>query len=170
MRITQRRALVMVGALALALLACESPITQSDAGGEISPPASQVIVEPSESEEEPSASAPPPVAAGVTGTWDGTWQIDPPYADVIGEFTMELVQSGDSFSGPVEITNTDCGNGTVDGTVQGSSVTFGWATTLQPIQFAGSLNGTSMSGTWSALACSDPSISLTGTWEATKQP
>jgi hypothetical protein len=82
---------------------------------------------------------------------------------------MELVQTGDSFSGPVEITNTDCSNGTVDGTVDGTSVTFGWVLTPQPVQFSGVLDGTSMSGTWAALACSNPEISLTGTWEATKQ-
>jgi hypothetical protein len=83
---------------------------------------------------------------------------------------MELVQSGDSFTGPDEITNTDCSNGTVQGTIEGSSVTFGWVINPQPVQFTGTLNRTSMSGTWSAIACSDPSVSLTGTWEATMRP
>ena len=105
--------------------------------------------------------------SGVTGTWDGTWTIDG-YENV-GGFTMDLVQSGDSFSGPVEITNTDCSNGTVQGTLDGSTVTFGWVTTTQPVQFTGTLSGSSMSGTWAALACSDSSIPLTGTWEATKR-
>jgi hypothetical protein len=107
--------------------------------------------------------------APLTGTWTGMWEIDPPYAGVAGEFSMELVQIGDSFSGTVAITNTDCSDGTVTGTVAGASVTFGWVLTPQPVQFSGTLAGSSMSGTWSALACSDSSISLTGTWAATKR-
>lgn len=105
----------------------------------------------------------------LTGNWNGTWAIDPPYAGTTGTFTMEIEQTSGSFSGTVELTNSDCGNGTVSGTVKGTSVTFGWVTTKQPVQFTGVLDGTSkMSGTWSSVACSDPSISLTGTWEATK--
>ena len=116
---------------------------------------------------QPKASPSPSQAeSGLTGTWDGTWVIDG-YGNT-GNFTMELVQSGESFSGTVEITNTDCSNGTVNGTVDGTNVTFGWVLTPQPVQF-GSLRGTSMSGTWAALACSNPEISLTGTWEATKR-
>jgi len=107
--------------------------------------------------------------AQLTGTWAGTWAIDPPYAESVGDFTMELVQTGGSFSGTVEITNTDCSNGPVSGTVAGTTVTFGWLLTPQPVQLSGVLNGTSMSGTWAAIACSNADISLTGTWEATKQ-
>ena len=103
----------------------------------------------------------------LTGTWDGTWVIDG-YGNT-GDFTMELVQTGGSFSGTVAITNTDCSNGSVDGTVNGTSITFGWLLTPQPVQFSGVLNGTSMSGTWAANACSNAELSLTGTWEATKQ-
>ena len=118
-----------------------------------------------------SASASPASSESGTlsGNWAGTWNIDPPYAEVTGTFTMEIEQTGGSFSGTVELTNSDCGNGTVNGTINGTSVTFGWVTTKQPVQFTGVLDGTSsMSGTWSSVACSDPSISLTGTWEATK--
>jgi hypothetical protein len=117
-----------------------------------------------------SASASPASSESGTlsGNWTGTWTIDPPYSGE-GGFTMEITQTSDSFSGTVELTNSDCGDGTVNGTVNGTSVTFGWVTTKQPIQFSGTLNGTSsMSGTWSSVACSDSSISLTGTWAATK--
>jgi hypothetical protein len=82
---------------------------------------------------------------------------------------MELVQSGGTFSGGVEITNTDCSNGTVSGTITGTSIDFDWLLTPQPVQLSGVLDGSSMSGTWAANACSDATISLTGTWEATKQ-
>jgi hypothetical protein len=111
--------------------------------------------------------SPSQAESGLTGTWDGTWVIDG-YGNT-GGFTMELVQTGSSFSGPVQITNTDCSNGMVDGTVDGTSVTFGWLLSPQPVQFTGVLDGSSMSGTWSAYACSDATLFLTGTWEATRR-
>jgi hypothetical protein len=124
------------------------------------------FVEPSESEE-PSAPAQPGADASVTGTWNGTWAIDG-YGNT-GDFTMELVQSGDDFSGTVESTNTDCPTGTVEGTLDGSSVTFGWVLSGVPVSFTGTKDGASMSGTWSAVSCSN-AISITGIWEATKRP
>lgn len=118
---------------------------------------------------QPAASpSPSQEESGVTGTWDGTWVIDG-YGNT-GDFTMQLVQSGDSFSGSVEITNTDCPTGTVQGMLDGSSVTFGWVLSRATVSFTGTKDGTSMSGTWSSIACSDPNISLTGTWEATMRP
>ena len=158
--------------LVLVLAACSpSPSGASLAASEAGNPSPTggPVVGASASESE-SASPSISESGTLTGTWDGTWAIDPPYEASVGGFTMEIVQTGGAFSGTVEITNTDCGNGTVSGNVSGTSVTFGWVTTLQPVQFSGVLDGTSsMSGTWSSVACSDPSISLTGTWEATKQ-
>ena len=116
------------------------------------------------------APAPSPNAAeSLTGSWVGTWVIDPPYPDVAGSFSMELVQTGGSFSGTVDITNTDCSNGTVSGTVAGTSVTFGWVLTPQPVHFSGTVKGPSMSGIWASISCNGQAISLTGTWEARKQ-
>jgi hypothetical protein len=117
---------------------------------------------------QPAASPSPSQAeSDVTGTWDGTWAIDG-YGNT-GDFTMELIQSGDDFSGTVESTNTDCPTGTVEGTLDGSSVTFGWVLSEVPVSFTGTKDGASMSGTWSAVSCSN-SISITGIWEATKRP
>jgi hypothetical protein len=159
---------VLAFALAFAILAgCSPAAPPAGSTGSNSPNPSTGTVMPSVSAAPPSPSQ---EESGLTGTWDGTWEIDPPYETVVGGFTMELVQTGDSFSGPVEITNTDCSNGTVEGTLDGSTLTFGWVITPQPVQFTGSLDGSSMSGTWSANACSDASIALTGTWEATKRP
>lgn len=164
------------GAAALALAvaaACTSPTASQPS------PATPASNDPSPSvflggsTPEPSAQeslAPSAPASGLSGTWDGDWQIDPPYSASVGEFTMELVQTGTGFTGSVEITNTDCSDGTVEGTVDGSTITFGWVLTPQPVQFSGTLRGDSMSGTWSALACSDATIALTGTWQATKEP
>jgi hypothetical protein len=108
------------------------------------------------------------VEDGITGTWSGTWTIDPPYGNS-GGWTMELVQTGDTFNGTVELTETDCSDGTVSGTVDGTQISFGWIVTPQPIQFEGVVNDTQMTGTWSSLACSDPDIELTGTWVGTKE-
>jgi len=115
--------------------------------------------------------SPSPTASSTTdlsGTWIGQWHIDPPYS-VSGGFTMEIVQQGGSFSGTVEVNNTDCSNGPVSGTVAGSSITFGWLLTPQPVHFSGTVKGTSMSGTWSSISCNGQDIPLTGTWEATKK-
>ncbi len=163
MSVTPRR--LLVGALALAILASCSP-SPSPSG----PPASDSPNVTEAASPSPSQEATAPEGSGVTGTWDGNWAIDPPYAAVIGGFTMELVQTGNDFSGPLQVTNTDCTGGSVQGTLNGSSITFGWVFEQQPIQFTGTLSGTSMSGTWSALACSDGTTPLTGTWDATKQP
>jgi hypothetical protein len=142
-------------------------MSQSNGSGAPLTSASQAYAEPSESEE-PSAPPPPPADAGVGGTWDGTWVIDV-YGNT-GDFTMELVQSGDAFSGQIDlINNTDCPSGTVDGALDGSDVTFGWVLSDVTVSFIGTRNGNSMSGTWSSVACSDPNINLTGTWEATKR-
>lgn len=111
--------------------------------------------------------SPSQAESGVTGTWDGTWVIDG-YGNT-GGFTMELVQSGDAFSGSVESTNTDCPTGSVQGTLDGSSVTFGWVLSGVTVSFTGTKDGASMSGTWSAVSCSN-AISLTGTWEASREP
>ncbi|MGZ6340143.1 MAG: hypothetical protein ACXWNG_07235, partial [Candidatus Limnocylindrales bacterium] len=115
--------------------------------------------------------SPSPTASStsdLTGTWIGTWNIGPPYAGT-GGFTMELVQTGGSFRGTVELSNTDCSNGTVSGTIAGTSLTFGWLLTPQPVQLSGAVKGTSMSGTWASISCNGQNIPLSGTWEATKQ-
>jgi hypothetical protein len=106
--------------------------------------------------------------SGISGTWSGTWTIDPPYSGT-GGWSMTVEQTGNKFSGTVNLSHTDCSDGTVDGTVDGSKISIGFVVTPQPIQFEGNVNGTKMSGTWSSKACSDPKISLTGTWKGSKQ-
>lgn len=166
MNLYRPRAVALVAGLALALLAgCVSSMSQSDGSGAPLLSASQAYAEPSESEE-PSAPPQPGADSTLTGTWNGTWAIDG-YENT-GEFTMELAPSGDGYSGPIESTNTDCPTGTVDLTLDGSSVTMGWVLSGVPVSFTGTREGNSMSGTWSAVSCSQ-NIPLTGTWEATKQ-
>jgi hypothetical protein len=105
--------------------------------------------------------------SGITGNWVGTWVIDG-YGNT-GAFTMALTRTGNSFSGSVVITNTDCSNGPVSGTVEGTNITFDWIITPQPVHLSGTVSGGSMAGTWAAIACSNPDIALTGTFEATRE-
>jgi hypothetical protein len=162
---TQRRTLVLISALALVMVAgCD--MTQTAGSDGPTPSGTMFGFEPSESEE-PSVPAPPPASEDVAGTWEGTWVIDG-YGNT-GDFTMELTPSGDGFTGPIESTNTDCPMGTVNLMLDGSSVTMGWVLAGVTVDFTGTKSGDSMSGTWSAPACSDGNIFLTGTWEATKR-
>jgi hypothetical protein len=165
-------------AIVLVLAACSpgpigGSLTASQGGEPSLNPGQSLGVVASESASPSSAASASPTTSEsgtLTGNWVGTWNIDPPYNGVAGGFTMEITQTGASFSGTVELTNSDCGDGTVSGSLSGTSVTFGWVTNKEPVQFTGVLDGTSsMSGTWSSVACSNPSISLTGTWAAQKK-
>jgi hypothetical protein len=81
---------------------------------------------------------------------------------------MDFIQSGSSISGPITFTGTDCEDGTVEGSVNGSSITFGVVASSQTIQYTGTVTGATMSGTWSAVSCTG-NVPITGTWEATKR-
>jgi hypothetical protein len=163
---TARRPLLFVGSLALLLVAaCVSTVSQTGSDAQPSFTGGLRTFEQSDPESIP---LPPPATGDVTGTWDGSWQIDPPYETVTGGFVLEIVQSGDSFTGPIELTNTDCPNGTVTGTVQGSNISFGWLESSEGIEFVGTTDGRTMSGTWSSMSCSG-NVAITGTWEATKR-
>jgi hypothetical protein len=165
---TTRRRLTLLAGLSLVLVAGCSMTESGSSGGPSVPVPSMSFVESSESQQ-PSEAPPPGNASDTTGTWDGTWDIDPPYETVTGTFTLDLTQSGSTISGPIAMTGTDCEDGNVQGTVNGSSISFGWLASSQTIQFDGTVEGTSMSGTWSSVACSDGVTPLTGTWEAKKR-
>ena len=156
-----------IATFVLVLAACtQGPATSSltaSEGGEPSLASGPIVGASASESEEPSPSI--TQSGSLTGTWNGTWAIDG-YGNT-GDFTMELAPSGDGYSGPIESTNTDCPTGTVDLTLDGSSVTMGWVLSGVPVSFTGTREGNSMSGTWSAVSCSQ-NIPLTGTWEATK--
>jgi hypothetical protein len=161
---------VLMCALALMLLAsCSTTPAASSASAASSPSlASSSSQQPSPTEAATPSPSESQAEVGLSGTWSGTWKIDAPYSGS-GGWTMKITQNGNKFHGTVDLTKTDCSDGTVDGNVDGSTLSFGWIVTPQPIHFEGQVNGTSMSGTWSAKACSDSKISLTGTWKGTKQ-
>ena len=109
---------------------------------------------------------------GIGGTWTGTWTNSPDFGTppASGGFTMTLTQSGSSFSGTVDVTGPTCvRHGTVNGTIAGANVQFGWITDVaRPVKFEGSLGKSQMSGTWSAIACEPVSIPIYGSWDATR--
>ena len=110
--------------------------------------------------------SPTPSASGdVAGTWNGTYEsTTSPGAN--GTFTMVLDLSGGTLSGTITVTDTPCiTNGTVDGSVQGSHITFGAVKgAQQTIGFTGTVSGDQMSGTYSAPACGHGA----GNWTASR--
>ena len=107
---------------------------------------------------------------GVTGTWEGTWINSPDFGtpQATGGFTMTLTQKGTSFTGTVSVTGPTCvRDGTVNGTVTGGNVQFGWITDVaRPVQFTGSVGANTMSGTYSAISCPPLAILVYGDWTA----
>ena len=75
-----------------------------------------------------------------------------------------------TFSGTGEVTGNTCvRHANLTGTINGANITFGFASAARPVTFTGILSGSTMSGTWEAVACGTVQVTLTGTWESTKQ-
>src|SRR5712691_4719653 len=84
--------------LVLALAACSpaagSASPNGNGGGTPSPSPTAAQNGFGEASSTESQGASPASTGGLlSGTWDGTWAIDPPYAGSAGAFTMELVQT-----------------------------------------------------------------------------
>jgi len=109
----------------------------------------------------------------LTGTWDGTWVNDLIFGDppATGGFTQHLTQKGKTFSGTVEVTGPTCvTGGTVSGTITGKNLQMGWVTNAErDVNFVGTIGGTTMSGTYSAISCGTTDFIVTGSWTATKR-
>ena len=106
----------------------------------------------------------------VTGNWTGTWAISQNFGTANGGFAMTITQKGSIFSGTTSVTGPTCvRTGNVSGTVTGNTIKFGWVTEVaRPVQFEGTVSGSSMSGTWTAISCEPQSIPIDGSWAATK--
>lgn len=105
----------------------------------------------------------------MTGTWQGTWQNGPNWGSANGGFTMQLTQAGETFKGTIDVTGPTCiRHGTVSGTVNGSAISFGFvATGVRDIKYDGTVNGDTMSGTWTAEAC-EVTVQIDGSWAAAR--
>jgi hypothetical protein len=109
----------------------------------------------------------------LTGTWDGTWINDASFGtpQATGPFTMTIVHKDGRITGTVEVDGPTCvRSGTVDGTVTGAGVEFGWVFGDYDVAFEGRVSGSRMTGTYSAIACPpNQHITVFGDWEATKR-
>jgi hypothetical protein len=119
---------------------------------------------------EPSPS--PTVAADVvSGTWEGTWVNDLTFAGqtITGGFVLTLAQDGTRVTGTARFSGPTCVRQVpVDGTVRGSTVKLPMPSQWD-IEFVGTVEGDSMSGTYSAIACEMPDFIVTGTWQAERR-
>lgn len=118
----------------------------------------------------PSATQPP--TSAVTGTWDGTWQNDLGYGDLppaTGGVVLLLEQTGAKVTGTARFSGMTCVTEVpIEGTVQGFTLDLPMPSQWD-IRFVGTLEGDSMSGTYSALACWPKGFVVTGTWHATRE-
>jgi hypothetical protein len=116
----------------------------------------------------PSASAnPSPTTVSqlgpLTGAWKGTWTNREPQI-AIGTFVLTWAQQGDLLFGAIGVTGSNCIKaGNVTGNVAGSRISFGAVEGGTSIQYDGTIDGNTMSGTYHS-DCGNS----TGTWTATK--
>ena len=106
----------------------------------------------------------------MTGTWAGTWQNEPNWGTANGGSTMKLIQAGTYVRRQTDVTEPTCiRHGTVSGTVNGSSISFGFvATGVRDIKYDGTISGDQMSGTWTAEAC-EVTVQIDGSWAASRK-
>jgi hypothetical protein len=103
-------------------------------------------------------SAPSPTATasgGLSGTWSGQYS-----GASQGTFTLTWQQSGGTLSGTIMISDFGGAPIPINGTVNGSTISFGTVGT-QAITYTGSASGSTMSGTYQAPTGG-------GNWSATK--
>lgn len=105
-----------------------------------------------------------PPALGLTGAWNGAW-VDTSPDTSAGTFTLTFAQTGNNLTGAIVVKGTPCiTGGTVTGTVNGSTITFGAVSGRVTITYTGSVSGNKMAGTYSAPTCGDAK----GNWSATQ--
>jgi hypothetical protein len=92
-------------------------------------------------------------AAGLTGTWNGTWT-STSSAGFGGSVVIQFAQSGLQVSGLIDVTDTPCvTHGTISGSLDGNRITFGVVQAEQVVSYTGTVQGHTISGTYSAPDC-----------------
>ena len=105
----------------------------------------------------------------VSGTWLGTWQNDPELGEATGGLTFTLSQTGDRVTGTAQFSGPTCvGEVPIEGTARGSSVDLPMPSQWD-IRFVGTVEGDSMAGTYSAIACWPTGVIVTGSWQASRE-
>ena len=105
-------------------------------------------------------------AGSLGGKWDGEWQDTSPDTSS-GTFSLDWTQDGNALQGSIVIDGAGCiSGGTVTGTVDGSSISFGTVAGQVLITYQGEINGDTMGGTYTT----EPRCgNAKGTWQATHQ-
>jgi hypothetical protein len=116
----------------------------------------------------PVSPSPSVEAADLSGKWVGTWENDLVFGDppASGGFTLTLTQTGERVSGTARFSGPTCVREVpIEGAVRGSTVKLPMPSEWD-IRFVGTVEGDSMSGTYSAIACGMTDFIVTGTWQA----
>ena len=96
----------------------------------------------------------------LTGTWSGHYS-----GTFTGTFTLTWHEAGANLSGTIRISSLNNQPDTINGTVQGGHIRFGTVGS-QAIQYAGTVSGGSMSGSWTIGA--NGKSAGGGSWSAAK--
>jgi hypothetical protein len=112
------------------------------------------------------ATAAPTVAAsGLGGIWGGEY-VSTSTPGSTGTFILDWTQTGSALSGTISVTASQCvTEGTITGTTDGATITFGAVQGTYAIAYEGTVSGDTMSGTYSSPSCGNAA----GTWQAAKQ-
>lgn len=109
--------------------------------------------------------APTEAASGLGGIWGGEY-VSTSTPGSTGTFILDWTQSGSALSGTISVANSECvSEGTITGTTDGATITFGAVQGTYAIAYEGTVSGDSMSGTYSSPSCGNAA----GTWQAAKQ-
>jgi hypothetical protein len=101
----------------------------------------------------------------IGGTWHGTWASSV-YERVHGTFRATLVQTGQHFTGNVDIGGSRCvSGGTTSGHLDGNHIRFSVVQAETAVHYTGTLSGNTMTGTWRASGCANDE----GRWSASRQ-
>jgi hypothetical protein len=147
---------ILAGPAAVLIAACStSPAAPTP------PPSTAPAATPAAATSAPSAPAAttPAAAAGLSGTWHGTYG-----GAFTGTFTLRWQQSTSKLSGTIQLSNPAGGSLPVHGTVEGGAIHFGTVGSTA-ITYSGSVSGSSMSGDYQVHLASG---TTNGTWSASR--
>jgi hypothetical protein len=158
---------VALAALTPLFWACSSAATASPAA--TSQPAQTVIAATATPAAAATATLAPssaPTALGLGGKWSGTWTDTSPDSSS-GTFSLTWAQTGSTLAGTIKVSGTPClSGGTVTGTINGGTISFGAVSGQVKVTYDGSITGAGkMGGTYSA---SSACASAKGNWTATQ--
>jgi hypothetical protein len=105
---------------------------------------------------------------GINGTWDGSYQSSQ-YPSTHGTFTVTFTQNGAKFAGTIHIRNSPCvTGGRLSGRINGDKISFGVVVAQKVINYAGTLSGNRMSGSYSAPTVAAGCNTDHGVWSASR--